>query len=152
MEKILESPLKFETPDYLTQHFTIHEFNNHNLPWCNYLSCNYRHIAVFLEMARMSFRAPIIVTSGYRNEAINKQVGGVSNSMHLLGKAVDITCDPHRDLRDLYFAVNRYLPPSAKFYHEFHPTKRYIHLQFGERDQSPLNLIQYFPFQEFSIK
>lgn len=143
MEKNLEK---------LTEHFTVGEFNKHNLPWSNYLTCNYRHIAVFLEEARRTFRAPIIVTSGYRNEAINRQVGGVSNSMHLLGKAVDITCDSHRDIRDLYFAIARYMPPQAKFYYEFHPQKRYIHLQFGERDQSPLNIIQYFPFSSFSIK
>jgi putative chitinase len=32
----------------------------------------------------------IIVNSGYRNEAYNRQVGGVRNSQHLLGQAADI--------------------------------------------------------------
>ena len=34
--------------------------------------------------------APIIINSGYRSEAVNKAVGGVSGSNHLTGCAVDI--------------------------------------------------------------
>ena len=33
---------------------------------------------------------PIIINSGYRSEAVNKAVGGVANSNHLTGCAVDI--------------------------------------------------------------
>ena len=33
---------------------------------------------------------PIIINSGYRSEAVNKAVGGASNSNHLTGCAVDI--------------------------------------------------------------
>ena len=42
-----------------------------------------------LEPARREV-GPIIVNSGYRNEAYNCQVGGVRNSQHLLGQAADI--------------------------------------------------------------
>ena len=34
--------------------------------------------------------APIIINSGYRSEAVNKAVGGVTGSNHLTGCAVDI--------------------------------------------------------------
>lgn len=37
--------------------------------------------------------ASIHVTSGYRCEALNKAVGGVKNSQHTLGQAVDLKCD-----------------------------------------------------------
>ena len=41
-------------------------------------------LAAFLERARVQFGGkPIIITSGYRPEAINQQVGGASNSEHL---------------------------------------------------------------------
>ena len=33
---------------------------------------------------------PIIVNSGFRCEAVNRQVGGVRNSQHLVGQAADI--------------------------------------------------------------
>ena len=38
---------------------------------------------------RVRFGKPLIVASGYRTPERNKQVGGVKNSSHLLGYAVD---------------------------------------------------------------
>ena len=43
-----------------------------------------------LQPIRDAWRAPIVVSSGYRSEALNKAVGGVSNSQHRLGEAADI--------------------------------------------------------------
>jgi GH24 family phage-related lysozyme (muramidase) len=39
---------------------------------------------------RSAWGQPIGVTSGYRPEPINREVGGVSNSQHVLGKALDV--------------------------------------------------------------
>ena len=44
-----------------------------------------------LQPIRDAWKSPIIVNSGYRSEAVNKAVGGVSNSQHRLGEAADIT-------------------------------------------------------------
>lgn len=35
------------------------------------------------------FDSPVVVTSGYRCEALNRVVGGASNSQHMVGEAVD---------------------------------------------------------------
>jgi putative chitinase len=43
-----------------------------------------------LDKIREAWGSPIIITSGYRPTNINAQVGGVSNSRHILGDAVDI--------------------------------------------------------------
>lgn len=43
-----------------------------------------------LQPIRDAWKSPIVVTSGYRSEAVNKAVGGVSNSQHRLGEAVDV--------------------------------------------------------------
>lgn len=43
-----------------------------------------------LELAEAYYGAPIFVTSAYRSEEHNKEVGGVPNSQHLFGRAVDI--------------------------------------------------------------
>jgi len=41
-------------------------------------------LAAFLERVRVQFGGrPVVITSGYRPEAINRQVGGASNSEHL---------------------------------------------------------------------
>ena len=78
----------------LSPNFKLTEFLNlakhpDNLPTPQVLfnlkyGCQY-----LLEPARREV-GPIIVNSGYRNEAYNRQVGGVRNSQHLLGQAADI--------------------------------------------------------------
>ena len=44
---------------------------------------------LLLEPAR-AVVGPIIINSGFRNKAVNRRVGGVRNSQHLLGQAADI--------------------------------------------------------------
>lgn len=45
-----------------------------------------------LERARELFGAPIVISSGYRDPAQNTEAGGVKDSAHTSGKAVDIRC------------------------------------------------------------
>lgn len=42
-----------------------------------------------LEPIREKFATPMIITSGYRCERLNRLVGGVDNSQHKKGEAVD---------------------------------------------------------------
>ena len=44
---------------------------------------------MLLEPARQEV-APILINSGYRNSRVNRLVGGVKNSQHLIGQAADI--------------------------------------------------------------
>ena len=95
----------------LSNHFTLAEFCNFskypdNLPTPQVLfnlkyGCQY-----LLEPARREVGA-IIVNSGYRNEAYNREVGGVRNSQHLLGQAADIRPkDPQQFQRLVDFLRN----------------------------------------------
>lgn len=43
-----------------------------------------------LQPIRDAWKSPIVVTSGYRSEEVNKAVGGVKASQHRLGEAADI--------------------------------------------------------------
>ena len=47
-------------------------------------------LADFLDALREDWGSAIIITSGFRNKALNAAVGGVSNSAHLLGWAADL--------------------------------------------------------------
>jgi hypothetical protein len=44
---------------------------------------------------REHFGVPIYISSGYRSAALNKKIGGVKNSQHLTGEAIDIDQDGH---------------------------------------------------------
>lgn len=51
---------------------------------------------VLLQPLREHYGKPMIVSSGYRNQEVNRVVGGVRNSQHIEGKAVDIKCENPR--------------------------------------------------------
>jgi zinc D-Ala-D-Ala carboxypeptidase len=60
------------------------------------------HIANMIVLAekifqpiREHFGVPIYISSGYRSAALNKKIGGVKNSQHLTGEAMDIDMDGH---------------------------------------------------------
>ncbi len=79
----------------LSEHFLLSEFLNlgkypDNIPTpqvVNNLAYGCRHL---LESARQAIGCPIIINSGYRNPRVNRFVGGVHNSQHMLGQAADI--------------------------------------------------------------
>lgn len=55
-----------------------------------------------LEPAREKIGVPIIVSSGYRSASLNKAVGGVENSQHMKGEAVDLVCTKRADKLELF--------------------------------------------------
>ena len=50
-----------------------------------------------LDKAREFAGIPFVITSGYRTQAHNRQVGGKADSSHLQGCAADIACGTSRD-------------------------------------------------------
>ena len=55
-----------------------------------------------LDPIREKFGNPITVTSGYRCEKLNKEVGGVSNSDHKFGYAADLVGDTNEKTREIF--------------------------------------------------
>ena len=85
----------------LTEHFTLEEMTRtkskaDNTPSAEQVK-NLKRLCWWLEMLRSRWNRkygdgddPIVVNSGYRSAEVNKEVGGVANSNHLTGCAVDI--------------------------------------------------------------
>ena len=78
----------------LSPHFLLREFLNlgkypDNIPTLQSTVNLVYGCHFLLEPARLEV-GPIIINSGYRCEAVNRKVGGVSNSQHLIGQAADI--------------------------------------------------------------
>ena len=63
--------------------------NINNMPDINSLDNMLELICYCLQPLREKIKKPIIITSGYRNSEVNKLVGGVANSQHTKGQAVD---------------------------------------------------------------
>ena len=79
----------------LSEHFTLAEFCNlkkypANQPTVQQMVNMTYGCLMLLEPARKAIGCPVIVTSGFRCEAVNRLVGGVKNSQHLQGCAADI--------------------------------------------------------------
>ena len=78
----------------LSPHFLLSEFLNlekypENIPTMQVVANLTYGCLMLLEPAR-AIVGPIIINSGFRNEAVNRKVGGVKNSQHLIGQAADI--------------------------------------------------------------
>ena len=54
-----------------------------------------------LQPLRNKFNRPIKVTSGFRNEKVNRHVGGVASSEHVQGMAADLVCEDNAELFNL---------------------------------------------------
>ena len=92
----------------LSPHFKLSEFLNlkkypENIPPMQVVANLTYGCHQLLEPARVIV-GPIIINSGFRCEAVNRKVGGVRNSQHLLGQAADIRLkDPGQFLRLVEF-------------------------------------------------
>ena len=78
----------------LSPHFKLGEFLNlkkypENIPSMQVVANLTYGCHQLLEPARQIV-GPILINSGFRNEAVNRTVGGVTNSQHLIGQAADI--------------------------------------------------------------
>ena len=97
----------------LSKHFSLEEFCKTSSPLANVptrdsvINLCYG-VNNILEPLRDYLGKPIIINSGYRSPSVNKAVGGVSNSQHLIGCAADI----HLDKSDIDKAF-RYLQTNS---------------------------------------
>ena len=62
-----------------------------------------------LDPIREAWGAPIIITSGYRSDALNKAVGGAKTSAHRYGLAVDVVPKNMADIDEFAAFVKDYL-------------------------------------------
>ena len=86
----------------ITMHFTIEELyasatakakGINNKPNVQQIINLVYLTAYVLEPLRVAMNEPIKIGSGFRCQALNKAVGGVYNSQHLKGQAVDLCID-----------------------------------------------------------
>jgi len=77
------------------KYFTHEEFDSPDIQGSGQLMDE--KILSMIDKARDMFAKPIKVNSGYRTEKHNTKIGGVKNSSHLTGLAIDISCNNSLD-------------------------------------------------------
>ena len=78
----------------VSEYFTVGEllrYDRARIPTTHETQANIYKIAQELDKIRRDWQFPITVTSGFRPPEVNARVGGVRNSRHIVGDAVDIS-------------------------------------------------------------
>ena len=93
------------TPHFFLEEFTISQTaarkNINNAPNDAAMK-NLQRLAETLEKVRSILNNhPILISSGYRSPKLNKAIGGVSDSLHVHGLAVDFTSPYFGTARDI---------------------------------------------------
>jgi uncharacterized protein YcbK (DUF882 family) len=114
--------LKYFTLQELCFSETAQRNNITNIPTFD-IVFNLFRLGFVLDQVRAEFGFPIYVTSGYRCKELNFLVGGATDSEHMFGNAVDITCDV--DKLDILYSILDHYSWSERY---INMTKGYIHL------------------------
>lgn len=77
----------------MTYSYTAHRLGINNEPEDDEIIDNINYTIERLDDIRQRYGIPVRINSGYRCPALNKAVGGVSNSQHCKGQAADLSWD-----------------------------------------------------------
>jgi hypothetical protein len=86
-----------------------------------------------LEPVREHFKAPVVVSSGYRSEAVCLAVGSSSKSQHIKGQAVDfeIFGIPNKDVSDWIVNNLDYDQCILEFWNDKEPNSGWVHCSYN---------------------
>jgi zinc D-Ala-D-Ala carboxypeptidase len=79
--------------DKVSPHFSVKEMS---CPCCSVMGMENDVIAT-IEAVRVEYGKPIRLTSSFRCEKHNEAIGAKATSSHVLGLALDISCDSSRE-------------------------------------------------------
>ncbi len=116
------------TINELTYSFTAEQNNIDNRPSVSVIANLKVLCENILQPVRNHFGCPVVITSGYRCNQLNKQIGGQPNSQHLTGQAVDFVV-PQKELREVF----NYIKTTLNFDQlllESDKTNKWIHVSF----------------------
>lgn len=84
-----------------------------------------------LQPLREWWGKPIVITSGYRSPELNKAVGGVQNSQHMKGQAVDLFLDGDLKRGDCWIDyIRNHLPFDQLIYEHNAKGTYWVHVSF----------------------
>lgn len=95
-----------------------------------------------LDPLRKAYGKPIIVTSGYRCEALNKAVGGAKTSQHMKGQAADIRTvqDTRAENKKLFDLIQKLKLPFDQLIDEHNLD--WVHVSYSNRHRREVKAIK----------
>lgn len=126
---------KYFTIDELCRSDKGEELGIQNIPSTENVKNMSRLIEAILDPIREMWGKPIHVSSGFRNLALNKAVGGVSNSHHLCRNgyaAADITTYSIENNKKLYSLIKSLDLPICQCIDEY--GCKWIHVSYNPND------------------
>lgn len=126
----------------LTEHFTLDELTFsqeaarrgiNNVPSRTVMT-NLTDLCCALEEVRELVLHPILISSGYRSEELNKALGGAANSRHVLGLAADFTVPGYGSPLAVAKRIAESDLPFDQVIHEF---GRWVHLGMSLPGEKP---------------
>lgn len=88
-------------------------------------------LVAMLQVARDAAGVPLVITSGYRDASHNDNVGGVEDSAHTKGLAVDIRCPNDQYGKQVAFGLGQAGFQRAGFY------TKHVHVDIDPSKESP---------------
>lgn len=112
--------------------------NINNMPDILALDNMLNLVVYCLQPLRDKIAKPIIITSGFRNSLVNSLVGGVNNSQHTKGQAVDIVVDGMKPVEIIEFVKLS----GIEFDQLINENNQWVHISFskGHNRKQILNL------------
>lgn len=84
---------------------------------------------MILDPLRRLYQKPIVITSGYRCEKLNKAIGGVPNSWHTKGNAADIRIENDMAAKEI-FNILKSIPSVDTVLFEHSKNSQWMHIQW----------------------
>ena len=121
----------------LSSNFTLDEFVTSQVALRNKIDntpdgnviANLKKLANLVLQPTRDHFGPIVITSGYRSDALNKAVGGSKYSQHILGMACDIVIPGHSLIE-----VAKWIEKRCTFDQLIYEHKKWIHVSYNEQD------------------
>lgn len=100
----MNSPL---SKNFTLQELTVTGSNLPNVPTSAEINHLQALVTNVLQPLRDIYGKPIKINSGYRSQAVNKAIGGATNSQHLTGEAADLDA---ADNAAIFLLIRQQLP------------------------------------------
>ena len=116
----------------LMKHFTEAELRIENAP-AEIKKNMYALVENVLDPLRDKIAKPIIITSGYRSPSYNQKVGGVKNSQHTKGQAVDFITSVN--LEEVFKIIIKHFEFDQVILEKTDNGSTWIHVSYSEKNR-----------------